>query len=1286
MKKLLVLNFFPAFIPPTSGGELRYFHIYDKLSKYFDVTLLSPTYNDAKVEVIEHSDTFREYRIPKEDIHNVIHWKLEQEEFSPEFSSLTCAYSGEQLNNYHRYYLNLYKEVDIIIHESPFMLNYDLFFGIDNKPRIYNSYNIEYNLLSQIYKNINAKEHLEYIFQLEKRLVEQSSLVFATSSEEKEKFQDLYNVSESKIKIAEDFLKRKEKIKRKTAFFIGSGHPPNTEAVHFIINNLADKCSDVTFLIAGTCCNGIDSKKVNVKLLGMVDEDEKKTLFQTSDIAINPMFSGAGTNLKTLEYLSMGIPMISTDVGARGIDIEDGKHFILATQSDFSQKLNELMTQSETKDMLSNESKKYINEHFNWKSIAKNIYNEILNIQETKKKNLLLLNDFEVSSPFGGGEIRINKLYRELSKTYHVLLLCLNESNNIKSTWITDAFLEISFPKTEEHIKEQNRVNSKYLVSANDIINSYMITNNNLFMSTINAVGEEFDITVLCHPYMYEVIDKLKSKYLVYESLNDELMLKKELFREHSEAKKLIAQVHKVESKSCKESEIIISVSDTDHEGLQNYANNKKLDIVTIKNGVEIITDFLYEKEFTSVKELFSEQPIVLFIGSAHMPNIDSAKFILKTLAIELPKYYFVIIGSVCDAIVGEKTPSNVLLFGKLEDEIKNVLFSIADIAINPMFGGSGSNLKLAEYFAWKLPTVTTEFGARGYTIHNGEEAIICKGSEFSSYIKKIQTNQVLSDKLSEKAFAYAQSNLEWSVLGKQFRDLLDTKVFSIKRKKLLIVTYRFTTPPLGGAEVYMYELIKGLDNIGDFDITVAYLDTYDIENLYHFSIHSTQNTKVLQHPFKHVTFKKFEYDELEDNRKLENSKILMKNWTVEFLESARKFLKYYNKPLLMGGWNFFEKVEETSQVWSTETSEIYIQHTKTIFLKGFSPSKKLLTFSMHGNVLYEKSVNGNFDLDFTIEKKGILAMCCNEEYIGDDIRPLGVLLKVIECDKQHVDILYSYRDFLKENNINEYMDELIYTANNRDEYLDVIFQETRGVNSKELEIFLDKNIIHFDSVLGHSIPFATTPIVSKYALKHNKDYTLLPHFHFDDEFYHWKSYYTAMQKANIVFTSPKVSIDLFYNKLNIPTIEVPGGGITKGEYENIDRKFFLELYQSDKPFFIVLGRKSGAKNYASIIQAIENVNEKEHICNLVMIGRDEDNIKIDSKYTYYFGEQPRNVVLGALQECHGLVTMSESESFGIVIVEAWMLSKPVIINEKCPAFVELVTNKKDGLYVNINK
>jgi glycosyltransferase involved in cell wall biosynthesis len=55
-------------------------------------------------------------------------------------------------------------------------------------------------------------------------------------------------------------------------------------------------------------------------------------------------------------------------------------------------------------------------------------------------------------------------------------------------------------------------------------------------------------------------------------------------------------------------------------------------------------------------------------------------------------------------------------------------------------------------------------------------------------------------------------------------------------------------------------------------------------------------------------------------------------------------------------------------------------------------------------------------------------------------------------------------------------------------------------------------------------------------------------------------------------------------------------------------------------------------------------------------------------------------MVLGALASCLCLASMSESESFGIVVVEAWMCGKPVIVNRDCLAYAELVEEGSDGV------
>jgi glycosyltransferase involved in cell wall biosynthesis len=47
--------------------------------------------------------------------------------------------------------------------------------------------------------------------------------------------------------------------------------------------------------------------------------------FAAADAAINPMLSGAGTNVKMCEYLALRLPVLSTRFGARGLHVADGE-------------------------------------------------------------------------------------------------------------------------------------------------------------------------------------------------------------------------------------------------------------------------------------------------------------------------------------------------------------------------------------------------------------------------------------------------------------------------------------------------------------------------------------------------------------------------------------------------------------------------------------------------------------------------------------------------------------------------------------------------------------------------------------------------------------------------------------------------------------------------------------------------------------------------------------------------------------------------------------------------
>jgi glycosyltransferase involved in cell wall biosynthesis len=1279
---------------------LRYFHLYHELSRTFDVTLLSPTYSHHAFEVVEHHPHFREYRVPKEPaVHDALHMQLDQQDIGREVSALVCALSAKTPNKYHEVYLELYDKCDLIIHEFPYMLDYDLFFGIDRKPRIYNSHNFESKLVEQIWPGKDAAPYVAYIREMEEKLVKQCDLVFVTSEEEKRGFVEAFRVNEGKIHLAPNgvipgqversAVGRTEGL---SAFFIGSSHLPNIEAVQFLIENVADKCPDVEFLIAGSCCDAFEeANKKNARLLGRIDDKEKNRLLATCDIAVNPMFSGAGTNLKTLEYLAAGIPLVSTSFGVRGLGLDKDNHYIEADEDNFADTLNALVGSKKTLDAIAAAGKEKVSRDFSWKTIADRIaqgIGHLLSRPQTPKKSITLLNDFEASPGSSGGEVRLKRLYSALSLEYSILLVCLNGDGEIRKTKITDSFYEISIPKTEQHKREEQKISSAFWVSADDIVASMMVSRNELLKTVVTRACKQSDLVLLIHPYMYPLVRDLQGKPLIYESNNVEYRLKKQILKGHPMYDKLIAAVHEIEKAACERSDMIISVSDDDHRFLRELIPGIDKEIVTIQNGVDFKTN---DMDVSAVKRWFGDHPVILFVGSSHVPNIEALNHIIKKLAPRI-KAYFVVIGSVCEAVNPFEVPDNVLLFGRLSEAQKNVLMQAADLAINPIVSGSGSNLKLADYMMSKLPVITTSFGARGFAVTSGVHAIVCDLDDFEQRIKALLNDDDLRNSIATAGYEYVSKHLSWNTLAAKLSGILSQKTGSEtgkKRKKLLAITYRFTDPPLGGAETYFLNVVRELDAIGDFAIDVVTTNIHDIFNRFHFSCRYTLDASVPKMPFRNTNILKFDVNPLNDKKALKNSREIYSVWMQESIKTSFRYLDEYGEPLLMGGWYYPEWNNNKPEVWSNEEAVVFLgDDVSEVTLTGFSPKKRKLIMTGDNRFVHEKTVSGYFSMVLPLDGSRTLSLKTDPFYADQDPRALGVKISSIELKKtggeiQSVRLDRDYKAYVKERNYPDYIETLIGNALSRDPWVDERFQQTRGPVSRAMESWLEQHAREYDVILGHSIPFHTTITAAEFGKRHGVPVILLPHFHIDDEFYHWRSYYEALTTASKVIAAPQQSIPLFYDKIGASAIDLPGGAVDESEFSAAPVAPFDPLDPFDTPFVLVLGRKSTAKNYQWVVEAVDKLNESGERCKLVIIGKDEDQIPIDSPHAVYLGELPRHQVLAALQACKMLISMSESESFGIVLLEAWMMRKPVIVNEKCSAYMELVEHGVNGLASN---
>ncbi|MEQ1518584.1 MAG: glycosyltransferase family 4 protein, partial [Usitatibacteraceae bacterium] len=221
-----------------------------------------------------------------------------------------------------------------------------------------------------------------------------------------------------------------------------------------------------------------------------------------------------------------------------------------------------------------------------------------------------------------------------------------------------------------------------------------------------------------------------------------------------------------------------------------------------------------------------------------------------------------------------------------------------------------------------------------------------------------------------------------------------------------------------------------------------------------------------------------------------------------------------------------------------------------------------------------------------------------------------------------------------------------------------------------------------YDIVVTHNNIFRPAIAAISAAKSAGIPSVLVPHAHLDDDFYHFPDVHECAREADLVLACPKAACE-FYERIGVRNVKYHAPGIDIGEDFSIqDEDAFLAQFKVRTPFFLVLGRKAAAKGYRHVILEIEKLTKTQEV-HLVLIGPDDDGFEVGSTNVTYLGAQPRNVVRGALRACIALINMSESESFGIVLLEAWLAGRGVIANADCSAFRDIATHEENALLVS---
>lgn len=393
MKILFISYDFPY--PPAGGSISRDYNLIKQLSKtnelyWINRTIRGKVKDEYKQEMKKY---FKEMRIfEKEFEHNALNFlnsmvksrpyilkRFESEEMKTAIKEIMERIKFDLILCDHIYLAQLIP--DEVTGKIPVIPNNE-----DCGFTYYKRMSENSGLLRKFYAGIEWKNLLKYEIEILKKY----NVYVTTSEKEKQLISDHYNKAnvfvlengvDTEYFIPNGRYKNDSPTLLFTAWF---GYYPNTDAAIYFVKKIfpliKKEIPNVKFYIVGKeppeKVKMLESTE-GVTVTGYV-EDVRKYL-SSADVSVIPLRIGGGTRIKILESMAMKVPVVSTVLGAEGLEVQDNHNIMIAgNENEFAEKVIRLLSDKNTAEQIASNGKKLIDEKYDWNKLGKKM-NDFLN-------------------------------------------------------------------------------------------------------------------------------------------------------------------------------------------------------------------------------------------------------------------------------------------------------------------------------------------------------------------------------------------------------------------------------------------------------------------------------------------------------------------------------------------------------------------------------------------------------------------------------------------------------------------------------------------------------------------------------------------------------------------------------------------------------------------------------------------------------------------------------------------------------------------------------------------
>lgn len=385
MKRILFITSRVPY-PLVGGDKIRVFNTLKMLSKEYEIDLLcmdnNPLSQDSKNVLSNFCKNIYIFQISKIQhyIKTLLGFLRNEKPLQVNYyyDKKIQNWLNSNIDNYHAVYCNL-------IRTTEYVRSFSLPKYVDFVDSIAMNYEKAYTKSSGIWKLIYKIEKLR-VKNYEKIIAKEFDKKFIISQVDRN-----YIDKENKfdIQVIGNFVPnllfdKDIQVKEHQFCFLGKmDYEPNISAVVYFVEKIfpkiKQKYSNVIFKIIGA--NPTQKVKELERTEGVIVTGfvENPYIFiQESMLFVAPMVSGAGVQNKILEAMSMGKCVITTPIGAEGLDNLTGRELVVCeSDTDFCDKICNLLTDKIEVENIGIKAKEYINGYYSQERLT-NIFLNLL--------------------------------------------------------------------------------------------------------------------------------------------------------------------------------------------------------------------------------------------------------------------------------------------------------------------------------------------------------------------------------------------------------------------------------------------------------------------------------------------------------------------------------------------------------------------------------------------------------------------------------------------------------------------------------------------------------------------------------------------------------------------------------------------------------------------------------------------------------------------------------------------------------------------------------------------